>query len=158
MTADPLARRSREYRADRPIVSELAAGGLVLLQGTRRLLLLHEAQEDRWCLPKGHVDPGESLAQTALREVREEAGLSDLVLGEEVAEVSYRFFDPRRDLNVFKVVVYFAMQSPTESLRLEPIFDRAAWTEWGTARERLPYATDHAALDQAERRGPRAAR
>lgn len=51
-----------------------AAGILVLSRGTpqRFLLMRHH---DRWDLPKGHAEPGESLRETALRETEEETGI-----------------------------------------------------------------------------------
>jgi len=40
-----------------------------------RILLTQREDSAAWCLPGGHVDPGESLAETAMRECREETGL-----------------------------------------------------------------------------------
>ncbi|MCI4367767.1 MAG: NUDIX domain-containing protein, partial [Thermoplasmata archaeon] len=70
------------------------AGGLVRRRSDGRLLLLHQAVEDRWCLPKGHVEAGESLREAARREIQEETGLTDLELGPELTEVHYRFYQP----------------------------------------------------------------
>ncbi len=50
----------------------ISAGGVVLKE--RRVLLLR-TRRGRWVLPKGHVEPAESLRQAALREVLEEAGI-----------------------------------------------------------------------------------
>jgi 8-oxo-dGTP pyrophosphatase MutT (NUDIX family) len=41
-----------------------------------RLLLTRRADNGRWCLPGGHMEPGESAAEACLREVREETGLA----------------------------------------------------------------------------------
>ena len=55
-----------------------AAGGLVT-NGKGEFLLIRRS--GLWDLPKGHQDPGESLEDTAVREVEEETGLHGLKLG-----------------------------------------------------------------------------
>ena len=54
-----------------------AGGGLV---SNRRGDYLLISRNSLWDLPKGHQDPGEDIAVTALREVQEETGIEDLVL------------------------------------------------------------------------------
>jgi 8-oxo-dGTP diphosphatase len=44
--------------------------------GSRRLAVVHRPRYDDWSLPKGKLEAGESLAETAVREVREETGWS----------------------------------------------------------------------------------
>lgn len=53
-----------------------AAGGVVIEQG--KVLLLDRPGRGEVRLPKGHIDPGESAEQAALRETVEESGYSDL--------------------------------------------------------------------------------
>lgn len=43
-----------------------------------------------WCIPKGHVEDGEDLAQTAVREISEETGIEAEVI-EKLGEISYSF-------------------------------------------------------------------
>ena len=45
-----------------------------VIDGERRYVLVRE-KNGSYGLPKGHVEPGETLAQTALREIREETGV-----------------------------------------------------------------------------------
>ena len=56
-------------------MSELKSCGVLVIRGEpiREFLLMRHA--DRWDLPKGHVDPGETEVQCALRELREETGI-----------------------------------------------------------------------------------
>ena len=54
-----------------------AGGGLV---SNRRGDYLLISRNGLWDLPKGHQDPGEDIATTALREVQEETGIRDLIL------------------------------------------------------------------------------
>ena len=54
---------------------EVKSCGFLILRGqpVREFLLMRHA--DRWDLPKGHVDAGETEMQCALRELREETGI-----------------------------------------------------------------------------------
>ena len=58
-----------------------AGGGLVINPFGKVLLIFRRGV---WDLPKGKQDPGETLAQTALREVREETGIADLKIVEKL--------------------------------------------------------------------------
>jgi len=145
-------RRSEPFRPDAAIVPELAAGAIVIRGSDGRLLLLHERTEDRWCFPKGHVDPGESLAQAAVREVREETGLNDIALIEELCEISYRFYAPKVGHNVYKSTVYFLARTLAGEVHPESLFDRYEWVTLDLARQRVPFETDRRVLDQADRR------
>ncbi len=146
--------RSEPYRPDAPIVPELAAGAIVVRAGDDRILLLHEKEEARWCFPKGHVDPGESLPAAALREIREETGLADVRLVEELIEVHYRFYQPKKRQNVHKTTVYYLGRTESAEIRTEPIFDRYEWVSLAEARDRVPYDTDRGVLESAARRLP----
>jgi 8-oxo-dGTP diphosphatase len=147
-----MPKRSLPYRPDRPIVAELAAGGIVLAPKDDTVLLLHERSEDRWTLPKGHVEKGESLYDAAVREITEEAGTGELVQVGDLGEISYRFFNPRKDRNVMKVVTFFLVRSLSTSIRLEEIFDRYEWVGMDEALSRVAYETERQALQRARDR------
>ncbi len=146
---------TQPYRPEAPIVPELAAGIVIFAEKGGEVFLLHQAEEDRWCLPKGHVDPGESLEAAALREVREETGFEQVRIEGELREVSYRFYHPRKAVNVHKAVVYFRGSTPERTARLEPIFDRGEWLPLEEAIHRTRYATDREVLEAARASGSR---
>jgi 8-oxo-dGTP pyrophosphatase MutT (NUDIX family) len=66
-----------------------AAGGLVLNDAGDVLMIFRRG---KWDLPKGKLDPGESLETCAVREVQEETGLQKLTL-EKPLVVTYHTYD-----------------------------------------------------------------
>jgi len=73
------------YQCPDNIPAETAAGGVIVRhdQGRWWVALIREGSLPDYALPKGHVEPGESLEVAARREIEEEAGLSNLhLLGE----------------------------------------------------------------------------
>ncbi len=53
----------------------VGCSGAVFDQARRRILLTRRADNGRWCLPGGHVEPGETVAEACVREMLEETGL-----------------------------------------------------------------------------------
>jgi ADP-ribose pyrophosphatase YjhB (NUDIX family) len=68
------------YSKPEDIRSSLSTGGVVARvdAGTVLVALVREADFDKRIIPKGRVEPGESLEQAARREIAEEAGLTGL--------------------------------------------------------------------------------
>jgi len=60
------------------VVREPTAGGIVFRRNKKskeiEILLIQDAK-DRWTIPKGHIEEGETAQETALREIAEEAGI-----------------------------------------------------------------------------------
>lgn len=53
----------------------VGCSGTIFDQERRKILLTRRADNGRWCLPGGHVEPGETVAEACIREMREETGL-----------------------------------------------------------------------------------
>jgi ADP-ribose pyrophosphatase YjhB (NUDIX family) len=87
---------------------------VAVIDARRRVLLTRREDFEVWCLPGGAVDPGESLAEAAIREVREETGL-DVELSRLVGLYS------RPRLGGYHTLALFAAEQMSGSLRPDPV-------------------------------------
>jgi ADP-ribose pyrophosphatase YjhB (NUDIX family) len=117
-----------------------SAGGVVVrsFDGEPHVLLIKDPY-GKWGLPKGHAEDGEALADTALREVAEETGLSDLELGVQLATIDWTF--RAEGSLIHKFATFFLMFSRSG----DPIPERregiteAEWVPLASAHERVSY-------------------
>ena len=89
---------------------ETSAGGVVYRKvkiGVEFLIVQHSGHH-RWVLPKGWIDPGESKEQTALREVKEEAGV-DAEIQEYLDEITIFYTSDEKE-KVRKTSYFFLME------------------------------------------------
>jgi 8-oxo-dGTP pyrophosphatase MutT (NUDIX family) len=113
-----------------------AGGGLVRNTSGDLLLIF---RHDHWDLPKGKQEPGETMAETALREVEEECGIGELMLFNLVAH-SYHIY---KDAGTFllKKTHWFSMQydgsAPLVVQEAEGI-KQAQWVETSRLPEYFP--------------------
>ncbi len=88
-----------------------SAGGVVFrrVNGDVEILLLkHEG--GKWMLPKGTIETGETPEAVALREVREETGLSNVRVVGDLGQERYSFFWRTEDTFYNKTVRYFLLE------------------------------------------------
>jgi ADP-ribose pyrophosphatase YjhB (NUDIX family) len=62
-------------RVARDATIRFGASALVLDETGERILLTRRADNGRWCMPGGRMEPGESVAEACVREILEETGL-----------------------------------------------------------------------------------
>jgi len=75
------------------VVREPTAGGIVYRQtgtGEVEILLIQDSKE-RWTIPKGHIEEGETARQTAEREIREETGLQEMAVQDWLGKINFRY-------------------------------------------------------------------
>ncbi len=89
------------------MIEEVSAGGVVLFGNT--ILLLKKFNGD-WVLPKGKVEEGEDISETALREVHEESGVKAEIV-KYIGEVHYSYRSLKEEETVHKVVHWYLMET-----------------------------------------------
>ena len=125
----------------------VASGALIwrMRDGALEVLIIHRPRYDDWSWPKGKQDPGESLAETAIREIREEVGLQ-VVLGVPLAVTSYPVGGRPKD------VFYWSAELPegARALADEGEVDELRWVTTDVARALLTNQDDLAPLESLE--------
>ena len=140
-------------------VDEFSAGGLVFdLSGQvpRGALIGRLDKRGRllWSLPKGHIEPGESAEQAAVREVAEETGIRGEILGE-LGTIDFWFI--ARDANgrtrrIHKTVHHFLMRAVGGELSdADPEVAEVQWVPLGQIAARLAYADERELVATADR-------
>jgi len=117
---------------------EFSSGGLAIRSfHGRPFVAVVRPRADVLALPKGHPDGGESAAEAALREVREEAGVvAELV--EKLGDVRYWYV--RDGERVFKIVSFFLLRYRSGSVRdHDHEVESAEWIPLEDAPGRLEY-------------------
>ena len=103
-----------------------------------------------WSLPKGHVEPGETVEDTAVREVAEETGILGRVVGK-LGVIDFWFVAEGR--RVHKTVHHFLLLAvdPVNGLVLsdeDVEVSEVAWVPLGDVPARLAYADERRLLDK----------
>ncbi len=129
-----------------------SAGGIVIRyeEGVPQLVVGSRRREPdgvTWTLPKGTPHAGESVQQTALREVGEESGLSVRITAP-LDSIEYWFV--QRGTRIHKTVHYFLMEPTGGDLaRHDHEFDEVRWLALRDAPDVLTFETERALVARA---------
>lgn len=119
---------------------EKSCGAIVYrkFHGNIEILLIRHINSGHWSFPKGHVEPGETEVETAIREIKEETAI-DVIIDSTFREtVSY---SPKRDTQ--KVVVYFIGKAKNyDFVPQEEEISEVRWVDIGHAARMLTYEND----------------
>lgn len=133
-------------------VREISSGGIVYRRnkGVTEVALIRV--RDRWCLPKGQVEEGEGLQETALREVREETGLEGKVV-EKLGDITYWFTNKTKEgegIRIFKRVYFYLIRYLSGDVRQhDKEVEEACWVESNAAVKKLAYRTEREMMRKA---------
>ncbi|OGP18819.1 MAG: hypothetical protein A2038_06630, partial [Deltaproteobacteria bacterium GWA2_57_13] len=133
-------------------VRAISSGGIVYRRskGVTEVALIRV--RDRWCLPKGKVEGGEGLKETALREVREETGLEGKVVSK-LGDITYWFTNKTREgetVKIFKRVYFYLIRYLKGGVREhDREVEEACWVTIEEAVKKLAYASERQMMRKA---------
>jgi 8-oxo-dGTP pyrophosphatase MutT (NUDIX family) len=138
--------------ASSSIKTAVSAGGVVYRLGQHgiEIVLCGRTAEGLWALPKGSPEQGEALVDTALREVREETGLS-VAIEQSVGSIRYQFKAP--DGTQYDKTVEHHLMVPVggELGRHDAEFDVVRWVPVEEALRLLRYVNERDIVRRAVR-------
>jgi 8-oxo-dGTP pyrophosphatase MutT (NUDIX family) len=132
---------SRKKQSIDEVVREPTAGGIVFRRnkkGDIEILLIQDAK-DRWTIPKGHIEEGETAQETALREIGEEAGITE---SEAICWLGKIHFRYRRvsTLVLMTTQIYLVRAlGDTDNIKKEEWMNGIKWFKFHDALEAIEY-------------------
>nr|WP_308507863.1 NUDIX domain-containing protein [uncultured Stomatobaculum sp.] len=131
------------------MVEATSCGGIVIFHG--KILLLYKNYRNRyegWVLPKGTVEAGESFETTALREVKEETGVSAHIV-EYIGKSEYTFNAQAEQVD--KSVHWYLMSAESyySKPQREEFFMDSGYYKYHEAWHLLKFANEKAMLEKA---------
>lgn len=125
------------------IVREPTAGGIVFRMTPDKRdieILLIQDSKDRWTIPKGHIEQGETAKQTAVREIGEEAGLKDVNVLAWLGKIHFKY--RRLDKLVLMTTQVYLVQSMNnkEHPTKEKWMNGIRWFSFNEALDAIEYA------------------
>lgn len=121
---------------------ETMKAGCVVINARQEVLLVNDKVNAIWTFPKGHLEAGEQLAETAIRELKEETGY-DVQITKRLADATYSHPHTGERIRVaFFSALVSGKNGPAEAETL------ARWYSLEEARKLLP-SNLHLVLDEA---------
>ena len=123
------------------IVREPTSGGIIFRRdadGGVEILLIQDGK-DRWTIPKGHIEEGETAEETTVREIGEEAGLTDIEVFGWLGKINFRY---RRidKLVLMTTQIYLVKASgDTDAIQKEEWMNGIKWFKFNDALDVIEY-------------------
>jgi len=137
-----------------PVVRQVSAGGVVYRRAASgpEVAIVRVGPKRRWQLPKGIVDEGEKAEETAVREVREEAGV-DARIAAPLETIEYWYVGNERDgrrVRFHKFVHLFLLEYESGDVAdHDHEVDEARWVPLADAAAMLAFDSERKAMSQA---------
>lgn len=130
----------------KPIISEVVreptAGGVIFRRAPEtkdlEILLIQDAK-NRWTIPKGHIEEGESAKQTAEREVCEETGLVKVKVLNWLGKINFRYRRQHSLVLMTTEIFLVQAQGDTNKLKAEDWMNGIQWFPATEALDKIEY-------------------
>ncbi len=131
----------RRKPAIQEIVREPTSGGIIFRRGKKNeveILLIQDAK-DRWTIPKGHIEKGETARDTAEREIREETGLQKMTVLNWLGKIHFRY-RRQQSLVLMTTQIYLVKaEGDTDKLNKEEWMNGIDWFPATKALDMIEY-------------------
>jgi len=130
---------------------EETSAGIVLFrkEGSKNLFLLLHYPSGHWDFIKGKIESDETMHQTAVRETKEETGITDITFLENFEEWIEYNFQHRGEL-IHKKVVFFLAETKTEDVKISHEHLGYIWTDFTSAMEKTTFDNAKTVLTRAQ--------
>jgi ADP-ribose pyrophosphatase YjhB (NUDIX family) len=123
------------------VVREPTAGGVVWRRNARggiEILLIQDAK-DRWTIPKGHIEEGETAKETAEREIQEETGLQKMNMQNWLGKINFRYRRQQSLVLMTTEIFLVAAKGDTDDLKPEEWMRGIKWFPASEAVDTIEY-------------------
>ena len=131
---------------------EETSAGIILFrkEETKNLFLLLHYPSGHWDFVKGKMEKGESIHQTAIRETKEETGVTDITFLENFEEwIEYNFQYQGELVN--KKVVFFLAETKTKDIKISHEHQGYTWMDYSTSMEKTTFDNAKTVLTKAQK-------
>ncbi|MHA7646637.1 bis(5'-nucleosyl)-tetraphosphatase [Nitrosopumilus sp. S4] len=130
---------------------EETSAGIVLFrkEENRNLFLLLHYPSGHWDFVKGKMEKGESTHETAIRETKEETGITDIEFVDNFEEWIEYNFQYQGEL-VQKKVVFFLAQTKTKEIKISHEHLDYTWMDYNTSMEKTTFDNAKTVLTKAQ--------
>jgi len=131
---------------------EETSAGIVLFrkEESKILFLLLHYPSGHWDFVKGKMEKGESTHETAIREAKEETGITDIAFIENFEEWIEYNFKHQGEL-VQKKVVFFLAETKTKEVKISHEHSGYTWMDYNSSMEKTTFDNAKTVLTKAEK-------
>lgn len=123
------------------VVREPTAGGIIFRHGKDgdlEILLIQDGK-DRWTIPKGHIEEGETAQDTTRREIGEEAGLTDIDVLGWLGKIHFRYRRMERLVLMTTQIYLVRANGDTDAIKKEEWMHGIKWFKFDEALDTIEY-------------------